>query len=195
MLSHYDVLSEIQPKGKNIYNDCSLGRQSYNNIQNILQNNYKNEVLPPWKNLRTEQTEITPNVMDLPEPHAGKFFSMVTAVKLTLRRLLTTFSDTQLSSLAIGCNTLALKWGADGSGNHQIYNQVNSAQTNNLILAMFCLLGIATQDGTVVWKEKHPNSPLTQRAMCVQLGKESVTSLRSLELFDRDVTHKKTFCH
>ena len=43
----------------------------------------------------------------------------------------------------------------------------------------------------MVLEEKSPNSPLTQRALCVQLGKESVDTLKSIELFDKDITHLK----
>ena len=109
--------------------------------------NNGHKTLPSRTHLRDRQKEITPAVMDLPEPLSGKFFSVVTAVKLTLRQLVLTFSEKQLSSLIVGCNTLTLKWGADGSGSHNIYNQVNNAQTSNLILTMFCALKIVAQDG------------------------------------------------
>ena len=42
---------------------------------------------------------------------------------------------------------LTIKFGFDGSGSHSIYNHVNNAQTNNMILTMFCPLSIENNNG------------------------------------------------
>ena len=60
---------------------------------------------------------------------------------------------------------------------------------------MFCPLSIESEDGTVIWEQKSPNNPLTQRPLALQMGKESVESLKTLELFNEDIgTLKNAGC-
>ena len=86
---------------------------------------------------------------------------------------------------------MKIKFGFDGSGSHAIYNQVNNQNTNNMILSVFCPLKIEDSAGESVWIQSSPNAPLTQRPVSLQMGKESVQSLQSLQLFNEDVTRLK----
>ena len=82
---------------------------------------------------------------------------------------------------------LNIKFGFDGSGSHPIYRQVNNAQTNNMIMTMFCPLSISTETGDIKWSEQSPNSAATHRALALQLGKESSETLQSLSVFEDDI--------
>ena len=55
-------------------------------------------------------------------------------------------------------------------------------------MTMFCPLKLVDCNGLEIYKQKDPNSPLTQRPLCLQLGKESADSLRSLEIFNDDIS-------
>ena len=60
-----------------------------------------------------------------------------------------------------------------------------------MILAMFCPLRLTALDGTIVWEVNRPNSPISLRAIFLQLGKESYESLHSLEVFNDDILKLK----
>ena len=55
-------------------------------------------------------------------------------------------------------------------------------------MAMFYPLNIESENGSIIWKQKSPNNPLTHRPLILQMGKESVNTLRSLEIFNDDIS-------
>ena len=121
-----------------IYCDCNLGRQTYTKLKRILSNaNFP--ILPPWSKLRKLQSEITPPVIPY-EDKQGLYFPFLRAVQTTVLRI---FSDQELH-ITHNELTLKLKYGFDGSGSHSIYRQKNNAQTNNMILTVFCPLKITS---------------------------------------------------
>ena len=81
-----------------------------------------------------------------------------------------------------------IKFGFDESGSHAIYHQLNNEKTNNIIMTMFCPLSISSDSGSVLWEQKSPNNPLTHRPVALQMGKESSNSLKSLEIFNNDIS-------
>ena len=52
---------------------------------------------------------------------------------------------------------------------------------------MFCPLSIVDKSGNAVWTEKSPNASLSQRPVCLQMGKESDATLQSLTVFNDDI--------
>ena len=56
---------------------------------------------------------------------------------------------------------------------------------------MFCPLEIRSANGCLVWEQEKPNSAQTQRALAIQLGKESKESLRSIHVFNEAITALK----
>ena len=59
-------------------------------------------------------------------------------------------------------------------------------------MSMFCPLSIICSDtGGTKWTQLSPNSALTQRPLALQLGKESVDTLQSLQTFDQDINDMK----
>ena len=117
-----------------LYTDCRLGRETYTKQKKLFEGSGL-YVLPPWKNLRKKQNELTPDVKDLPSPHTGVYFDLVPAVKITVERILGNLvqDDVNISSEL----KVKIKYGFDGSGSHSIYNQLNNVHTNNIILTMF----------------------------------------------------------
>ena len=119
---------------------------------------------------------------------------MTEAIRLTLSRLINTLPIDKMELLTAtgnGLNKLTIKFGLDGSGRHNIYRQLNNVETNNLILYMFCPLEIRSANGCLVWEQEKPNSAQTQRALAIQLGKESKESLRSIHVFNEAITALK----
>ena len=166
-----------------IYNNCNLGRLTYSNMRKILgSGGFK--IFPPWVKIRAKQADITPSVKQLPEQNfTGVYFQMCDAIKITVNRIL------QLPDVELHGNSLhiQIKFGFDGSGSHSIYNQVNNVDTNNITMTMFCLLNATDSSNNVVYEQPLPNSTLSQRPLCLQMGKEDIESLQSLALFNEEI--------
>ena len=167
--------------------DCQLGRETYSKLRKILkQQEY--DILPPWIHLRETQREISPKPKPLPEPHKGVQLSYSESMMITARRIMEDLPVSLLPSYAV----LNIKFGFDGSGSHAIYKQAGNEKTNNIIMSMFCPLSIICSDtGGTKWTQHSPNSALTQRPLALQLGKESVDTLQSLQTFDQDINDMK----
>ena len=167
-----------------LYTDCRLGRDTYMKERKLFKSSGF-DILPPWISLSKKQSKITPTVLDLPLPHNGVFFPLIPAVKITMQRIIQNLPENvELSSEV----QLTIKFGFDGSGSHSIYNQVNNAQTNNMILTMFCPLSIEN-NGQILWCQKSPNSPYSQRPLALQMGKESIENLQTLSIFNKPLEH------
>ena len=54
-------------------------------------------------------------------------------------------------------------------------------------MTMFCPLKLEDAMGNKLWVQDSPNSPLTQRPLCLQMGKESVDSLQALKVFTDEI--------
>ena len=169
-----------------LYNECKLGRQTYTKMRKLL-TNAGFGILPAWRHLRVKQDEITPTSNPLPEPYAGVYYSLKESVRVTIKRLLPLTLQHTLSQNLV----LNIKFGFDGSGSHSIYNQPDNEQTNNIIMTMFCPLDIQNDAGVSAWTQPSPNSPFTQRPVCLQLGKESEELLQSLKIFNPDIATMK----
>ena len=79
---------------------------------------------------------------------------------------------------------LKIKFGFDGSGSHSIFKQINNVQTNNMILTMFCPIGIESVDGLSLWSQDSPNAPQSQRPVALQMGKETLENVKTLLIFN-----------
>ena len=125
--------------------------------------------------------------MNLNIPFVGVYFPLFKAVEITAKRIFQDIDESKLSSN----NNMKIKFGFDGSGSHAIYHQVNNVESNNMILSVFCPLRIENEIGETSWIQNSPNAPLSQRLVCLQMGKESVDALKSLEVFNDDITKLK----
>ena len=67
--------------------------------------------------------------------------------------------------------------GFDGSGSHNIFHQKGSAETNNITMGMICPLTVKSKE-RILWKQPRPQSANTHRPIVLQLGKETVESLK-----------------
>ena len=56
---------------------------------------------------------------------------------------------------------------------------------------MFCPLKLQDSNKKVVWMQPSPNSASSQRPLSLQMGKESSESLKSLAVFNEDITRMK----
>ena len=169
-----------------IYCDSGLGRGTYSNQRKMLSSaGFK--ILPPWIRLREEIARITPPVHNLPEPFVGVYYSLAASVEKTVCRILQLVPDS-LNNVTDDHLKLSVKFGFDGSGSHAIYHQANTELTNNIIMTMFSPLKLETGNGNIVWEQLSPNSPLTQRLLCLQMGKESSESLQTQRVFNDDIT-------
>ena len=180
--THISVISAMA-----ILVDCALGRETYGKLRKVLKKEGHN-ILPVWSNVRVEQTKISPEPQELPNPHIGIYLPFTKSMQLTAERIMQGTIADQLPSSVV----MEIKYGCDGSGSHAIYRQINNAQTSNIILTMFCPLKLKTDGGVVLWEQKTPNSPLTHRPLMLQMGKESTESLQSLAIFNEEQNQLKT---
>ena len=137
------------------------------------------DILPGWKDLRSEQKEITPTVYHQQEPNIGVKYDYVEALKITFSRTLETIEELPPTGSTL---KIRIKDGVDGSGSHSIYHQVNNANTHNMIMYMFCLLDIVnTQTSSVIFSEKVSNSPHSMRPIFITMGKETLSNLANVK--------------
>ena len=167
--------------------DSSLGRLTYTNQRKILKLT-GHDILPPWINIRKEQSVISPEPERLPEPHIGVYLPFTKSMQLTAERIMDDIPENVPASGVV----MNIKYGFDGSGSHAIYRQLNNERTNNIILTMFCPLRITSESGGTVWEQRSPSNPLTHRPLALQMGKESADSLQSLSIFNCDQTLLKS---
>ena len=59
-------------------------------------------------------------------------------------------------------------------------------------MAMFCPLSAADSTNRVKYEQQLPNSALSQRPLCLQMGTESVENMQSLALFNPSIESLKT---
>ena len=165
-----------------IYCDCNLGRETCTKQRRLLKE-AGFPIFPSWGKVRALQSEITPEVKTLLAPYQGVYFPFLKAVQQTTVRIME-YGNFEVESPLL---QMKIKYGFDGSGSHAIYNQKNNAETNNMVLSMFCPLDIKVQNGEVVWEEPAPNSPLSQRPLILQMGKESHENLEAQAIFNEDI--------
>ena len=163
--------------------DCSLGRSTYTKQRKLLKSSGF-DILPPWSKLNIERKSVTPNITQLPEPHIGIFSPLFDAVKITAERIILNLPLQIDITAELGSLKMDMKFGFDGSGSHAIYNQVN-VFSSNINMSMFCPLSIVDESGNDVWTQKSTNAPLSQRPVCLQMGKDA--TLQSLTVFNDDI--------
>lgn len=169
-----------------IFCDCNLGKDTYTKQRRLLKS-VGCPIFPSWSKIRGLQSTITPEIQNLPAPHKGVYFPFLKAVEMTTVRLFETGLEVQQA----GCDLkMKLKYGFDGSGSHAIYNQKNNEETNNMILTVFCPLGMY-DDNKLIWEEECPNVSNTQRPLMLQMGKEGRSTLKVQGLFNEDISSMK----
>lgn len=167
-----------------IYCDCNLGKDTYTKQRRLLKS-IGCPIFPSWQKVRNLQASITPEIQNLPPPYQGIYFPFLKALEITTVRLFETGLEVQ--QIGGGADLkMKLKYGFDGSGSHAIYNQKNNADTNNMILTVFCALNIQSGD-SLVWEEDSPNIANTQRPLILQLGKEGRDTLEAQSLLNTDI--------
>ena len=73
-------------KTMHIKQSLKLGRQSYQLLKSCLSNG--NNILPTWKELRSEEKKITPSVCHQKDPIVGVKFDYFEALNITIFRTL-----------------------------------------------------------------------------------------------------------
>ena len=158
-----------------IASDCDLGREKYNTLRTYIDSGLEKKVMPTWKVLHSHMTSITPETIKLNEQFDGFSFPLYDSVQLTLCQILKNTSI-DLSEHTTLC--FQLKSGLDGSGNHKIFHQISSPDTNNMILTVMAPLCIKSSiSGETLWSCSNPNSANVHRPLILQSGKESKDNL------------------
>ena len=166
-----------------IYCDCNLGKETYTKQCRMLKS-VGCLIFPSWQKVHNLQSSITPEILTLPAPYQGVYFPFLKALELTTVQLF----EAELEVETLGANLkLKMKYGFDGSGSHAIYNQKDNADTNNMILTVFCPLNIKDDGDKLIWEEDSPNVAYTQRPLILQLGKEGRDTLEAQGLLNGDI--------
>ena len=140
-------------------------------------------MFPIWSKISEYRKSITPTPVKLPEPFDGYKMELVPAIEMTLSQILLSMGINSLP-----CALFKLKAGVDGSGNHKIFHQSNSADTNNMILTMFAPLSLEDKTtGRVIWESPNPNSADVHRPLVIQTGKETRENMMTLKTISSDM--------
>ena len=65
------------------------------------------------------------------------------------------------------------KWGLDGSSGHTKWKQAGGVDDDQVVVTSLVPLRLTTEDGTVVWTNRTPNSPRFCRPLAVKFAKET----------------------
>ena len=158
--------------------DAEIGKSAYCKIASILKREGF-DILPGYADVSQFNKKVTPVAKALQQPHTGIEFPLYPAVKMSFERTLLLIPDKLDSIVSSGLIKYSIKAGFDGSGSHSIFNQKGNMETNNIIMTMMCPLSIQTEDNVILWKEENPESSNTHRPLALQLGKETIESLKS----------------
>ena len=113
------------------------------------------------------------------EPIIGVKYGYIEALKITILRTLQLIDELPPTGSTLN---IRIKDGVDRSGSHAIYHQINNANTNNMIMYMFCLLDIVDTDtNSVIFSEKQSNSPHAMRPIFITMGKEIISNLSNVK--------------
>ena len=141
-----------------------LGRSGYQLLKKTVQCSLD---LPSWKKIRQYQNSIMPSIYS-DTSITGVRFDYISALQMTIQRILINLPECPASRTL----TVKIKDGVDGSGSHSIYQQQGNIDTHNIIMFMFCILEIRTED-QVLFKEELSASPFAMRPLFLILGKKT----------------------
>ena len=163
-----------------LYQECELGRRRYTKQKKLLKA-AGFDVLPSYKKLDHFKKTRVPEIHFLPAPYIGVCVNLEEAVTMSMKRL----EDSGQVKI-LNNSQLSLKYGFDGSGSHNIFNQKGNAETSNILLSTFCPLSLE-HNNTNLWKETTPNSATAQKPYCLQMGKESVDQYHAQDPFQDEL--------
>ena len=164
------------PTASRILLECEIGKLPYRRLKKILEGElgYK-PVFPGYEQVSSYHKSITPVPEALPSPYSGVRFPLLPALITTMERMFPTIDPVLLSE---GKPVeVTFKFGFDGSGGHNIFNQKGAAETNNITMGMICPLLVKCGEERI-WKQERPQSQNSHRPLILQLGKETIESLR-----------------
>ena len=173
-----------------------IGRRKYTQLrQTLLPENINFPSYSKVADLRNEL--VSRSLIQLyPDPHQpiGVQSPYFVQVQKTLERILTTLNPLDGEEYPL---TFRIADGLDGSGCHTIYNQNNTnTNTKNFILFCFKPISICTSSNRVVWKNKSPNSPFSQRPVFLCAAKECEENIRKFMenlIIPRQQNYKKEY--
>lgn len=122
----------------------------------------------------------------MPAPFDGVRFQLCSVVEYCFDRTIKSLGSKGDEILEMENLIFVCKGGFDGSGGHSIHHQLNNCTTNNIIMTMITPLSIKSGNHEV-WLESNPSSANTQRPVSLQLGKETIESLRSFGQLTEDM--------
>ena len=166
-----------------LLDQLEIGKQKYTDLKRLLKAD--NFFIPPYKLVALHRAEITlandlHYVRNPDEVVIGIRVSYQMMLKQTVSRLVST-----LPQLSDGQFPLALRIsdGLDGSGSHQIYNQLQESlqfNSKNFLLFAFKLLSIRDSSDQEIWVNTLPNSHFQIRPIALIAMKESEANVRFL---------------
>ena len=145
-------------------------------MKKVLKVTTKHNIFPSWEKIRAFRKSVTPPTIDIMKTNeedieyfGGIHYTYTDAVTITIKQLSKIAGiDTSISKKY----EVSLKYGWDGSGGHKIFNQSNNFKSENIIMAMFCILEISDPESKeIIWEQRAPNSRYAQRPLLLLLGK------------------------
>ena len=146
---------------------------------------------PTWDNLNKNIATFMPQ-MDYSSDDAGNFngvsFNLKDMLAITIQRVLdiTELEDNTVNDIKEHGIIAKVNSGADGSGEHQVYNQASSLvegiDTTHIIFSGFTLLSlhVNNQSKTEIFRERTPGSSEAERPLQVVPGKEDDETFRKI---------------
>ena len=166
-----------------LLDQLEIGKQKYTDLKRLLKAN--SFFLPPYKLVALHRAEITlandlQYVSNSNQITIGIYASYRMMLKQTVVRLLSTLPQLNNDQFPLA---LRISDGLDGSGSHQIYNQLQESiqfNSKNFLLFAFKILSIKDSSDCDIWVNTLPNSHFQLRPVALIAMKESEENVRFL---------------
>ena len=166
-----------------LLDQLEIGKQKYIDLKRLLKAD--SVLLPAYKDVALYRTEITlanelQYISNSDQVVTGITIPYQLLLRQTVSRLLSTLPNLNDDQYPL---ILRVSDGLDGSGSHQIYNQLQTSvnfSTKNFLLFAFKLLSIRDTSDREVWVNTVPNSHFQVRPVALIAMKENEENVKYL---------------
>ncbi|KAI6650537.1 hypothetical protein LOD99_7588 [Oopsacas minuta] len=160
-----------------------IGKRKYIELRRLCKSD--NVLFPKYELISQYRADITlekefifiRNVSDTP---MGVGISYISIIKQTISRLLESLPTDSEFEFPL---TFSATDGLDGSGSHQVYNQIQESPnigSKNFIIFAFKLLAIDDSANELIWENERPNSQFQIHPVTLLAAKENSGNVRHL---------------
>ena len=166
-----------------LLSQLEIGKRKYIDLKRVCKS--EGVIFAKYKDISQFRSQITLDkefilILNTTELPIGIGISYISIMRQTISRLLQTLSPVMDIQFPL---TFTASDGLDGSGSHQIYNQLQETQQFNcksFILFAFKPLAIRDCNDNLIWSNQTPNSQFQIRPVALLAAKENEDNVRHL---------------